>query len=71
MQQEQLDMAIRRFLKEVGITSHRALAEAVAKAEQEGRLSADTPVALTMTLEVPELGLTHQIEGTLDLNTPD
>ncbi len=70
MEQEQLDMAIRRFLKEVGITSHRALAEAVARAEQSGSLPAGAPVRLSMTLEAPELGLKHQITGELDLNNP-
>ncbi|MBY6187671.1 hypothetical protein KUV89_13705 [Marinobacter hydrocarbonoclasticus] len=67
MQQEQIDMAIRRFLKEVGITSHRALAEALERAElKEGQ-----PIQLTMTLEAPALGLRHQITGELDLNNPE
>ncbi|MBY5923074.1 DUF6494 family protein [Ferrimonas balearica] len=71
MQEEQRDMAIRRFLKEVGITSHRALTDALAKAERSGNLSEGEPVRLTMTLTAPELGLEHTVTGELDLNNPE
>ncbi|MBY5992281.1 DUF6494 family protein [Ferrimonas balearica] len=71
MTQEQMDMAIRRFLKEVGITSHRALAEAIAEAEKAGRLAPGAPIKVSMTLQAPELGLEHKLDGTLDLNSPE
>ena len=50
MDEEALNMSIRKFLKKVGITSQREIERAVAQAHQAGGLDGN-PVRVKMTLE--------------------
>ncbi len=50
MDEEALNMSIRKFLKKVGITSQREIERAVDLAGAEGRLDGK-PVRVRMTLE--------------------
>ncbi|MCP4472689.1 MAG: hypothetical protein GY815_18770 [Gammaproteobacteria bacterium] len=50
MDEEALNMSIRKFLKKVGITSQREIEKAVDRANNEGRLDGN-PVRVKMTLE--------------------
>ena len=50
MDEEALNMSIRKFLKKVGITSQREIERALDQANQEGRLDG-SPVRVKMTLE--------------------
>lgn len=67
MNEDTLNMSIRRFLKEVGVTSQREIEHAVLHAVEAGRLSGAKDIPVKMTLEAPELGVTHCIEGTITL----
>ncbi len=53
---------LRKFLKTVGISSQRKIEEAVAAALQSGALDSGSPVRARMTLELPDLGVTHVVE---------
>lgn len=67
MNEDTLNMEIRTFLKRVGVTSQREIEQAVHDALREGRLSGNEKLAVSMTLEIPRLNLTHRIEGEIGL----
>lgn len=67
MNQEALERSIRKFLKNVGINSQRAIEEAVADAQRKGVLAGNEMFPVRMTLEVPGLQLTVQFDGELEL----
>ena len=50
MDEDALNMSIRKFLKKVGITSQREIERALDQANTEGRLDGN-PVRVKMTLE--------------------
>lgn len=65
MNEEKLNLSIRKFLKQVGVTSQREIELAVRKAAEQGGLPAGA-LAVNVTLECPQLGLSHAIEGQLE-----
>jgi hypothetical protein len=50
MDEEALNMSIRKFLKKVGITSQREIERALNQADQDGQLDG-SPVPVKITLE--------------------
>lgn len=67
MNEDTLNMSVRKFLKQVGVTSQREIEHAVVKAVEAGQLNGTKSVAVKMTLEAPEIGVSHCIEGGIDL----
>jgi hypothetical protein len=67
LDEERLNLAIRKFLKIVGITSQREIEKAVREAAAAGTLDGAGAVEARVTLELPALGLTHVVEEQLDL----
>ncbi|MGB5306551.1 MAG: DUF6494 family protein [Gammaproteobacteria bacterium] len=65
MNEDVVNMEIRKFLKKVGITSQREIEKALQKAAADGKLDGGGPFQATMTLEIAGLGLVHTIEGEL------
>lgn len=65
--EDALNMQIRKFLKQVGVTSQREIEQALKQALEAGRLQGNEQLALRMTLEVDGLGLQHSVDGKLDL----
>ena len=57
MQDEAFNMSMRKFLKQVGVTSQQEIEEAVRKAGARG----DVTVRARITCE--EIGLDHVVEG--------
>jgi len=51
MDEEALNMSIRKFLKKVGITSQREIEKAIDQANSAGKLDG-SPVRVKMTLEI-------------------
>ena len=68
MNEDNFNMAIRRFLKEVGITSQRAIEKAVGEAISAGRLQGNETLRARMTLTVNEVNLTTVIDGEISLD---
>ena len=66
MDPETLNMQVRKFLKQVGVTSQREIETAVREAAERGELQPGTRLPVTMTLEIPALGLSHRVEGEID-----
>jgi hypothetical protein len=67
MNEDTLNMEIRKFLKKVGVTSQREIEHAVEKAVEKGQLAGARGIQVKMTLEAPELGIKHCIEDTIAL----
>lgn len=67
MNEDTLNLEVRKFLKTVGIASQREIEHAILKAVETGRMEGSETVAVKMTLEVPTLGISHCIEGTIAL----
>jgi hypothetical protein len=60
-------MEVRKFLKEVGVTSQREIEVAVRQRLADGKLKDHTTLNARMVLTVPELGLTHEVKGVIAL----
>ncbi|MGJ0483143.1 MAG: DUF6494 family protein [Methylomicrobium sp.] len=67
MNEDTLNMEIRKFLKKVGVTSQREIEHAVQKAIEDGQMAGKSEIRVKMTLEAPELGIKHCIEDTIAL----
>ncbi|HSN41360.1 MAG TPA: DUF6494 family protein [Burkholderiales bacterium] len=67
MNDEALNMSIRKFLKTVGVNSQLAIEKAVRKAIEDGRLGGAETFPATMTLTVGKLELDVKFDGELRL----
>lgn len=67
MDQDAFNMQIRKFLKQVGVTSQRAIEQAVQAAIDEGRIAPGQSLHASMSLRIEAVGLEHTIEDTLDI----
>jgi len=67
MDDETLNLSIRKFLKMVGVSSQREIEQAVARAAADGKLAATPSVPATMTLDVPALNLKVTFDGEIHL----
>ena len=67
MNEDTLNMEVRRFLKKVGVTSQREIEHAILKAIEEGRLQGSENLDIKMTLELSQLDLKHCIDGNVAL----
>ncbi|WP_432741019.1 DUF6494 family protein [Methylobacter sp. G7] len=68
MNEDTLNLDIRKFLKNVGITSQREIEHAVFKAVESGKLNGSETLDIKMTLEAPAIGISHCIEGKIALD---
>jgi len=68
MNEDTLNLDIRKFLKNVGITSQREIEHAVFKALESGKLNGSETLDIKMTLEAPAIGISHCIEGKIALD---
>ena len=67
MNEDTLNMQIRKFLKKVGITSQREIEHAVQRAIESGTIKGNETLAVHMTLNIPELGLNYHVDGDIEL----
>ena len=58
-------MAMRKFLKQLGVTAHQQLADALAKAVADGKLQPGASVPVTARIEVADLAFTHDVTANL------
>ena len=64
--EDRLNVAIRKFLKVVGITSQREIEKAAREAAETGSLPDTGKLQARMTLSIPALGLEHVIDHEID-----
>jgi hypothetical protein len=67
MNEDRLNMDIRKYLKIVGVTSQREIELAVRAALAKGTLVETSVLKPTMILLIPEIGLNHVIDGEIAL----
>ena len=63
MDEDRLNMDIRKFLKVVGVTSQREIENAVRKAVAEGKVKGNAKLKAKMVLTISAVGLSHEIDG--------
>lgn len=68
MNDEALNMSIRKFLKTVGVNSQLAIEKAVTKAVADGKLKGNEVFPATMSLSVGKLGIDVKFEGEIRLD---
>ncbi|TAK64775.1 DUF6494 family protein [Methylobacter sp.] len=67
MNEDTLNLEVRKYLKQVGITSQREIEHAVLKAVEAGKLNGSEAIDVKMTLIAPSIGVNHCIEGKIAL----
>ncbi len=67
MDEEKFNLTVRKFLKEVGVTSQREIEKAVQDALRTGRLRDGATIDANMTLTVDAIGVSHQIVGHIEI----
>ncbi len=68
MDEDVFNMQVRKFLKNVGVTSQREIESAVRAALGDGRLTGTETVKARVTLSIDSLGLSTDIDGDIDLS---
>lgn len=67
LNEEVFNLDVRKFLKKVGVTSQREIEQAVHAALAAGRLHGNEVLKARITLSIPDLGLTHDVDGEIGL----
>lgn len=67
MNDEELNISIRKFLKLTGVSSQREIEQAVARALQQGTIAGTETFPARMTLEVAGLQLKVAFDGEIRL----
>ena len=66
MDEDKFNISLRKFLKEVGVTSQRVIENAVHDALKAGTIG-NRSVKATMTLEIGTPPVRHVVEGEIEL----
>jgi hypothetical protein len=67
MNEDVLNVSVRKFLKKVGITSQREIEQAVRAAVGGGKLKGNEALPAKVVLSVDGIGLSVEIEGDIEL----
>jgi hypothetical protein len=67
MNEEALNMSLRKFLKVVGVTSQQEIEKAIRAAAGSGKLKGKKSVKAQMVLTIGEVGLNHKVDGEIVL----
>lgn len=67
MNEDVFNSSIRKFLKQVGVTSQREIEKAVRAAITSGKLKGGETLPVKMVLTVGGINLSHTIDDTIEL----
>ena len=67
MNEEALNMSLRKFLKVVGVTSQQEIEKAIRAALAGGKLQGKKSVAAQMVLTIGDVSLNHKVDGEIEL----
>jgi hypothetical protein len=67
MNEDALNVSVRKFLKKVGITSQREIEQAVRAAVSGGKLKGNEALPAKVVLTVEGISLAVEIEGAIEL----
>jgi len=68
MEKDTFNIEVRKFLKEVGVTSQREIENAVRKALEVGRIEGDEKLKVIARIQIERVGLDHRVEGEIALS---
>ena len=67
MNEDVFNTSIRKFLKQVGVTSQREIEKAVRDAIANGKLKGNEKLSAMVTLKIGQINLTHEVKDTIEL----
>ena len=67
MNEDNLNMEIRKFLKKVGITSQRILENEINLADKNGLIKSGNSIDIQMQLKIESIGLENTISGKINI----
>ncbi|MFN3655794.1 MAG: DUF6494 family protein [Pseudolabrys sp.] len=67
MNEEAMNMSLRKFLKVVGVTSQQEIEKAIRAAVASGKLAGKKSLPAQMVLTIGDVSLTHKVDGTIEL----
>ena len=67
MNEDVVNMEIRKFLKKVGVSSQREIEKSLQAAIDSGKLQGNEQVAVSIRLEMPDADLVHTLNGSISL----
>tara|TARA_B100001013_G_C24419785_1_gene367339 strand:- start:110 stop:316 length:207 start_codon:yes stop_codon:yes gene_type:complete len=67
MNEDNLNMEIRKFLKKVGITSQRLIENIIYEADKNGSIKAGDEIELSMTLSIKNFQTSNSIDGKITI----
>ena len=67
MNEEKLNISVRKFLKNVGITSQRKIEEKVREQNLDGKLTQSNKIKISAKLYSKDLGLDEEINGEIEI----
>ncbi len=68
MNEDTFNIEVRKFLKQLGITSQREIESAVRSAVEAGRLKGDERLKVSARVQIESIGLDHRVEGEIALS---
>ena len=67
MNEDQFNTSLRKFLKQVGVTSQREIEKAVRDAIAAGRIKGHEKLNAKVVLTIDGVGLTHEVNDEIEL----
>ena len=68
MNEDKFNIEVRKFLKQLGITTQREIECAVRRALETGPLDGDEKLKVIARIQIERIGLDHRIEGEIALS---
>jgi len=67
MDEDKFNIEVRKFLKEVGITSQREIERAVREAIESARIAGNEKLKVSARIQIEPIALDHNIKGEIAL----
>jgi hypothetical protein len=67
MNEDKLNVSLRKFLKTVGVTSQREIENAIRGAIESGKIKGNEKLPAKVVLTVGGVGLNYEVKGDLEL----
>ena len=68
MNEDRFNIEVRKFLKEVGVTSQREIERAVRTALASGQLEGNEKLKVSARIQIERIVLDHRVEGEIALS---
>lgn len=68
MNEDALNLSLRKFLKKVGVTSQREIEQAIRKAVADKTIGTDAALPAKVRLTIAEIDLDVEIDGNIELS---